>query len=745
MGDTGPCGPCSEIHLDMGPAACNKQGVPGHVCSVNGDCRRYIELWNLVFIQYNRGKDGHLDSLPATHVDTGMGFERIAGVLQGVPSNYDTDLFVPIIRRTQELLGQSDAEREAHRVSYRVIADHSRAITFLIGDGVLPANEGRGYVLRLILRRAARHGRMLGFKGPFLAELARTVIEIMGSHYDDLVRRSEFILTNIEREETRFSETLTQGLALLDDLIANLKQQGRSVIPGSEAFRLYDTFGFPLDLTHDVARDHGMSVDVAGYQAALTDQRERARAAAQFEAVETTDVQVYLDVLHDLKANGVLPPAGVLSHSRQETETRTALAALVRSGAVVESVAPGDKVDVVLPVTPFYLESGGQVADTGLISSAAEMNGNGWQIRVDDTRQPVPGLIVHTGEVVQGTPRTGDPAWAYVEAGRRMAIMRNHTATHLLHSELRHVLGEHVHQAGSVVEPERLRFDFTHSAALSQQELDAVERGVNEAILADYPVREATMRYREAVAGGAMALFTEKYGDEVRVIKIGAADEEFSKELCGGTHVQHTGQIGLFHITSEESVGAGVRRIEGVTGRGAQQLAQERLRMLDETAALLHVPADQIERAVRNLQAELQAAQKEAMRLRSELARQQTASLAASAVRLGEPPVAVVAAQVAGVDSQTLRDMSDWLRTQLGSAVVVLAAAVDGKPQMIAAVTDDLVKRGVHAGDLVKAVAKVVGGGGGGKPTLAQAGGRDLARLPAALAQVPDLVAKALK
>ena len=750
MGDSGPCGPCSEIHVDMGPEACDLRGVPGHVCGVNGDCKRYIEIWNLVFIQYNRAKDGQLTDLPSRHVDTGMGFERVVSVLQGVRSNYETDLFVPIIRRTQEMLGQSDQERDAHQVSYRVIADHIRAITFLIGDGVMPANDGRGYVLRLILRRAARHGRMRGFQGPFLARLAQTVIDIMGSHYDELVRRREFILSNIEREETRFSQTLTLGLALLDELIGTLEGQGRVVIPGDEAFRLYDTFGFPLDLTQDVARDHGMTVDLPGYQAALAEQRALARSSAQFAAAETADVRVYLDVLHDLKATGALPPAGVANLSRQSLQHNTSLAALVRDGKPVEDAAPGDKVDVVVPETPFYVESGGQVSDTGVIaSSAAGEAGTGWKIRVDDTRQPVPGLIIHKGEVIEGRPHIGEQSLVAVDAARRRDIMRNHTATHLLHRALRDVLGEHVHQAGSVVAPDRLRFDFTHSAPLTAEQLEAIVRGVNEAILEDYLVNVAQMHYREALAAGAMALFSEKYGDEVRVVKIGAGDGDVSQELCGGTHVTRTGQIGLFHIVFEESVGAGVRRIEAVTGRGAERFVRTRLQELDRVAALLHVPADQAERALRSLQSELQAAQKEAARLRVDIARRQTESLAASAQSVSPasgagPAVAVVAAQVAGADVDTLRDMSDWLRNKLGSSAVVLAADVDGKPQLIAAVTDDLVKRGLHAGELVKAVAKVVGGGGGGKPALAQAGGRDLARLPEALALVPELVAKAL-
>lgn len=753
MGETGPCGPCSEIHLDLGPARCDKQGVPGHVCRVNGDCRRFIELWNLVFIQYNHLGDGRLEPLPARHVDTGMGFERIVSVLQGVRSNYDTDLFTPIIRRTQALVREAVADRDVSRdladpvraVSYRVIADHGRTIAFLIGDGVLPANEGRGYVLRLVLRRAARHGRMLGLTQPFLAEIAKTVIEIMGPHYDELVRRREFILTNIEAEEARFSQTLTNGLALLDDLIADLKARGETVIPGADAFRLYDTHGFPLDLTTDVARDHGMTVDMAGFQAALASQKERGRASTQFNLQDTADLQVYLDLLHELKAEGALPAAGVQHVYDEDVERETRLIALLSGGRRVAGAHVGDKVEVVLPETPFYVESGGQVSDTGFITRYVDEESDEklWEIRIDDTRRPVAGLIVHLGEVTQGNPHVGEPCLAEVDYERRMDIMRNHTATHLLHSELRYVLGEHVHQAGSVVAPDRLRFDFTHSAMLTQDELDAVERSVNEAILADYPVEVGHSTYKEAVAGGAMALFTEKYGEDVRVIKIGWEEEEFSKELCGGTHVQRTGQIGFFHIISEESVGAGVRRIEAVTGRVAQQFAQERLRLLEQTAALLRVPADQLDRAVRSLYAELQAAQKEIARLRAELALQQTDRLAAAAQRIEGIPLVV--AQIEDVDVQTLREMSDHLRAKLGSAVVVLATAVDEKPQFIAAVTEDLLTRGLHAGDLVKAVARVVGGGGGGRPALAQAGGRDLSKLPAALAQVPDVVRQQLK
>jgi alanyl-tRNA synthetase len=737
MGDTGPCGPCSEIHLDLGPEACDKSNVQGHVCRVNGECRRFIELWNLVFIQYNCFPDGSLVPLSARHVDTGMGFERIVSVLQGVRSNYDTDLFLPLIERIRDLIGGDDARRPERTVAYQVIADHVRAITFLVGDGVLPSNEGRGYVLRLILRRAARHGHMLGFTQPFLAELVGKVIEMMGPHYEDLVRRQDFILMTVEQEESRFSQTLINGLAVLDEIAAELEASGQTIIPGGDAFRLYDTHGFPLDLTLDVARERGMSVDLEGYRSAMEEQRERARSAAQFGAVPAVDAQVYLDVLHMLKENGGVSSGGVRHVYTDRLEVATGLAAIIRDGQAVSGARPGDKVEVVLPETPFYVESGGQVSDTGVISSNAETSEGGkWVIRVDDVRRPVPGLS-HLGEVVSGFPQVGGDALAQVDVQRRLDIARNHTATHLLDHELRNALGKHVQQAGSVVAPERLRFDFTHPNALTRDQLDAIERSIMAAILADQRVEAEHTTYRQAVADGAIALFTEKYGDEVRVIKIGSQGAEFSRELCGGTHVRRTGEIGFFYIVSEESVGAGVRRIEALTGRAAQDLVQRRLNLLDRAASLLHVPVDSVEAAARNSAAQLQALQKENSRQRAALALREVAGLARNATRVGD--VAIVAAEIAEADSQTLRDMSDRLREML-SLVVVLATVVDGRPQVTVAVTDNLVARGIHAGELVKGIAKIVGGGGGGKATLAQAGGRDATRLPEALAAISDLV-----
>ncbi len=573
MGPTGPCGPCSEIHYDRGLEFCNMQDVPGHVCSVNGECTRFLEFWNLVFIQYDRDAEGKLTNLPARHVDTGMGLERVVALSQGAKTNYDSDLFLPIMRRVQELLGHTDEQVAENLVAYRVIADHGRAVTFLTGDGVIPGNEGRNYVLRLILRRAVRFGRKIGFTEPFLGEVAQSVIEAFGQHYGELKRRRDFILNVVRQEEERFQRTLDVGLSLLDSIIDDLKAEGGSIIPGADAFRLYDTFGFPLDLTRDVALEHGLSVDEPGFRAALEEQRERARSAQQFVVVDDEAMEVYSTLSDQLKAQGRLGPDGVERMHYQLIELETTVLALLRDGQVVKQANPGDEIEVVLAATPFYLESGGQMSDTGMIARyEGDEPDPRWRVDITDVRQPVPGLLVHVGQVIEGRVRVDDPAWAIIDAERRWDIARNHTATHLLHSELRYILGEHVQQAGSLVAPERLRFDFTHGAMLTQEQLDAVEQSVNDAILANYPLDDEELPYQEAVAGGAMALFGEKYGDQVRVVKIGMPEDPFSQELCGGTHVHQTGDVGLFRIVSEGSVGAGVRRIEAVTGRAAQAL-----------------------------------------------------------------------------------------------------------------------------------------------------------------------------
>jgi alanyl-tRNA synthetase len=743
MGDTGPCGPCSEIHFDRGPEYCGMRDVPGHVCEVNGDCGRFIELWNLVFIQYNCDETGHLEPLPAKHVDTGAGFERLVTLLQGLDSNYETDLFSPIMNRIQELAGHSDAEREEHIVAYRVIADHGRAITFLVGDGVLPGNEGRNYVLRMILRRAARFGRKIGFQEPFLAEIAKVVIEIMGPHFTELPARQKFILETINQEEKRFYHTLDAGLALLDEIMEELSATGETMIPGAKAFTLWSERGFPLDLTRDIATEHGFTVDEDGYWGAMEEHRLISGAGQRFEALDESEIAAYSRLLDDLKQQGKLSSQGVLHLYGRKVDLETEVVALLKEEKVVTSAKEGDEVEVVLASTPFYVESGGQVYDTGFVAHYhGDESEPRWEVEVQEAHRPLPGLIVHRGQVVTGTPQVGDEVWAVVDYERRLDIARNHTATHLLHSELRYILGEHVQQAGSLVAPDRLRFDFTHSAMLTQDELDAVERSVNDAILANYPLEVVNTDYHSAVDGGAIALFGEKYGEQVRVVKIGVPDEPFSRELCGGTHVSRTGEIGLFRILSESSVGAGVRRIEAVTGQAAQRLAQSRLNVLDAVAAYLNCLPDEVDRKVLSLMGELQSREKKIERLQRKIAQSDFEALLTQVHDV--EGVRVLAAQVEATSVETLREMSDWFRNRMVSGVIVLGAVMAGKPNFVAAITPDLIKRGLHAGHLIEAVAQVVGGGGGGKPTLAQAGGRDVSRMSEALSLVPGLVEKAV-
>ncbi|GIV77232.1 MAG: alanine--tRNA ligase [Litorilinea sp.] len=731
MGDTGPCGPNTEIHYYWGDL--EKQTAAG----VNRD-DEYLEIWNLVFMQYDQKADGTLVPLPKPGVDTGAGLERLASILQGTDNNYDTDAFLPIMQRIQELAGHTDEERQAHLFRYRAIADHSRAITFLIGDGVLPGNEGRNYILRMILRRAARFGKLIGFERPFLAHLADTVIELMGGHYTDLPPKRDFILRTITEEEERFHRTLSTGLNMLDDLMARLREEGRSEIDGRDAFFLWDTYGFPIDLTRDVAAEHGFTVDEAGFQAALAEQKEKSRASS-VQGKYAPDAAVYGELLGNLQKAGIVGREGV-KHLIYENvaEVSTTVAGLIVDGQSVEEAHAGTQVEVVLPETPFYVESGGQVSDTGEIYYFPEgMERPAWTVEVTDTRRPIPGLIVHVGRVTSGTVRVGDPAEASIDVERRWDIMRNHTATHILHAVLRERLGTHVHQAGSLVAPDRLRFDFTHSQPLSEEELRDIEWRANEIVLANYDVHTRWTAYKRAVQEGAMALFGEKYGDEVRVVSFGEEDK-VSMELCGGTHVNSTAEIGSFRITSESSVAAGVRRIEAVTGRHAERLIEERFRQLNRVAAILHARPDEVEQAAANLTEQNQQLQRELAQLRQKLAQQEVQQLLSHATQVDG--VAVLAVQVEAPDVDTLRQMTDWLRDRLGSSVVVVGAVVGDKPMLVAAATPDVVQRGIHAGNLVRDTAKIMGGGGGGRPNMAQAGGRDPAKLADALRSVPAWV-----
>jgi alanyl-tRNA synthetase len=732
MGETGPCGPCSEIHFDRGPEFCDKADVPGHKCQVNGDCVRFLEMWNLVFIQYNSHGEGHLEPLPARHVDTGAGFERLVMVMQGGDSNYDTDVFTPIFRRIQDLAGHNDQQVEQNSTPYRVIADHSRAAAFLIGDGVLPGNVGRGYVLRMVIRRAARFGRKLGFSQPFMAGVADAVIDTMGHHYRELRDRREHILQTITQEEERFLRTLDQGLSRLDQLLSQLPPDA-TTLPGDDAFDLYATYGLPLEITRDVAGEQGYTVDEDSFQSALEAHRDLS-GGSMLESYGT-ELAYYAELLSQLRAEGKLEAEGVEHDPYSTTQMEVPVVALVRDGRRVKTTQPGDEVEVVLPATPFYVEAGGQVSDTGFITSSSTKDRQPvWRVRVTDMRRPVPGLVLHVGQVVEGQPREGDQAWAQVDVERRMDIMRNHTATHLLHRGLRQVLGSHVQQAGSLVAPDRLRFDFTHQAMLTREQLEQISHAVNEVILGNYPLHISHEPYDQALESGVIALFGEKYGDVVRVVRIGDSDELVSQELCGGTHVRETGEIGQFHIVSEGSVGTGLRRIEAVTGRAAERLVSDQLGVLEAAAAFLECQPEEVDQKVLALIDQSQSAHKEINRLRQELARRDFEDLMTHAQDLDG--AAFLAARVKASQIETLRQMTDWFRDRYPSSVIVLGAVIHQRPQLVAAVTPDLVERGVRANELIKAVAGVIGGGGGGRPTLAQAGGRDADRLDEALSAV---------
>jgi alanyl-tRNA synthetase len=740
MAETGPCGPDSEIHCDRGPEYCDKAGVPGHVCRVNGDCKRFVELWNLVFIQYNRTGPSSLSPLPKKHVDTGMGLDRVISVMQGVDSNYKTDLFTPILDTIQRLSGQTNEQRQSNFTPYRVIADHARAAAFLIGDSVIPGNNGRNYVCRMVIRRAARFGGKLGFTQPFLAGVAEAVIDNYGAAYPELAKYRTTILQTLTQEEERFQRTVDVGVANLNDLLDYLAAQEVKTVPGNEAFNLYATFGLPLEITRDIAQERGFAVDEPGFVRAREAHSDASRT--EIGTLDGESVDAYRQVLHDLQAAGKLSQDGVEYDPYNDMELEEPLLALVKDGQRVTSAKTGDKVEIVLPRTCFYIESGGQVADTGFIAHyTGDKDEPVWEIEIQGAYRPAAGLTVHRGTVTAGTPREGDLAWVGVDIERRWDIMRNHTATHLLQAELRYILGDHVRQAGSYVAPDHLRFDFTHQGMLTQEQLDQITHLVNEAILANFPVEVEHMARDKAVGAGAMALFGEKYGAVVRTIRIGEP-EAFSFELCGGTHVLETADIGPFLITTEEAAAAGVRRIEAVTGRMALELIQKRLGALDNVATYLKAKPDEVDRKVLMFMDDLQSAQKEITHLRRELAQVELENLLTKIENIAGVPVLVGA--VKNVDADTLREMTDWFRARVPSGVVVLGSVFENRPNFVAAVTEDLVKRGLDAGKIVKAVARVVGGGGGGKPSLAQAGGKDPTRVNEALAQVKTIVATTL-
>ncbi|HET9818902.1 MAG TPA: alanine--tRNA ligase [Rhodanobacteraceae bacterium] len=697
MADTGPCGPCTEIFYDHGAEVAG--GPPG---SEDGEGDRYVEIWNLVFMQFDRADDGTLSPLPAPCVDTGMGLERLAAVLQGVHSNYEIDLFQRLIAAAQKLTGCKDVEDK----SLRVIADHIRACAFLIVDGVLPSNEGRGYVLRRIIRRALRHGWMLGVRGEFFWKMVAPLAAEMGEAYPDLVKRRAFVEEALRAEERRFGETLEHGMKVFDEVAAKTDR----TIPGEDAFRLYDTFGFPVDLTADIARERGLGVDMAGFERAMEAQRERARAASKFESKAQLPAEVA----------SRLAPTQFLGYEALEVKDCRILA-IVREGRAIDALALGGSAAIILDRTPFYAESGGQVGDAGALEHAAG------RFIVHDTRKLAGQFHGHIGDWNGDSPlRVGDSVLARVDAARRQTTVLNHSATHLLHAALRETLGEHVTQKGSLVAPDRLRFDFSHFQPVNPDELRRIEDRVNEQIRRNEPAEIRRMAYDEAIASGAMALFGEKYGDEVRVLRMG----DFSTELCGGTHVARTGDIGLFKIVSESGVASGVRRIEAVTGAGAMAHVAGEEQSLHEIAGLLSSGAGEAVDKLRHLLDRQKKLERELESTKARAAGAATDDLAANAKDVAG--IKLVAARVDGMDARALREAVDGLKRKLGDCVVLLASGRDGKASLVGGVGGAALGK-VKAGEMVSHVAQQIGGKGGGRPDMAQGGGADSPALDHAL------------
>ncbi|NOX36547.1 MAG: alanine--tRNA ligase [Calditrichaeota bacterium] len=701
MGDTGPCGPCSEIHIDLGPERCDRQDDPDHVCRVNGDCARYIELWNLVFIQFNRDENGVLTPLPDRHVDTGMGFERIVAVLQGVASNYDTDLFRPILTHIGQLVGVDyDRANRDQQVAFRVIADHVRMLTFAITDGALPGNEGRGYVLRRILRRAARYARKLNMHEPFIYQLVPTVVEIMGEAFPEVQEKYAHVMEVIRSEEQSFNKTLDRGIEIFESIVARLQVEGKDEIPGEDAFRLYDTYGFPLDLTRIMAEEKGLRVDEAGFQKAMEAQRERARKATRF-TLTVTQADEWVTVTPVEKSSIFL------GYETLEAES-----------TIVKYTRQGDRLHVVLAETPFYAEAGGQLGDRGKIV------GKDFELEVIDT-QKEGDEIVHICRAPEALEITDARVWARVDKAWRLPTMYNHTATHLLHAALRRVLGDHVTQAGSLVAPDRLRFDFTHFKKIERQQLEEIEWMVNQKIQEDLPVEVLFTEFEKARKMGAMALFGEKYSDWVRVIVI----DDFSKELCGGTHVRHTGQIGTFVITQETSIASGVRRVEALTGPKAVEFVQRSRDVVFDLDQLLNVQTEELPQKIKEILEENRRLEKELQKLRAGQILNRVEDLLAHSQKIGD--VKLVVEQFQDQEMDLLKQLGDRIRQKGKNVVGFFINRANGRVNFVCVVTDDLIKqRGLKAGELVKEAARIAGGGGGGRSHLATAGAKQPEKIP---------------
>ncbi|WP_027340188.1 alanine--tRNA ligase [Halonatronum saccharophilum] len=711
---TGPCGPCSEIHYDRGvDYGC------GDDCKLGCDCDRYLEIWNLVFTQYNKTEDGEYLDLPNKNIDTGSGLERLVSLLQDAPTNFETDLFMPMINFITNNCDANYGDSDEADMAIKVIADHIRGVSFAISDGALPSNEGRGYVVRRILRRAVRYAKVLGLETPFLHKLVPVVVDVMGGYYGSLKDKEGQIKKIVRQEELRFQETLEQGMNILEDIIAELKEKGLAEIPGDKVFALYDTYGFPKELTEEIALERGFEIDSKGFVQSMDEQRKRARAAREDYDKDHSEVELFKEIRKEV--------GNVEFIGYQERKAEAKVVSLVKEGEKVEVIKSGEKGKVVLDKTPFYAEGGGQIGDKGVLSK-----GN-LKVRILDTKE-VAEVIVHQVEVLEGELVEGLEVEAIIDEVLRRDITRNHTATHLLHKVLKDLLGDHINQAGSLVTSERLRFDFSHFEALSKKELEKIEDKVNSKVLENLVLSIKEMTLDEAKALGATALFGEKYGEGVRVVAAG----DYSIELCGGTHVQRTGEIGLFKIVNESGIAAGTRRIEGVTGRGALDYIKEQEGIIDELGNSLRANPKELKGKVEGLQGKIKDLEKEINRLKDKLASSQSGDLLSEAKDLNG--VQAIIHSVDSLDADGLRKMGDNLKERLDSGIIVLASILKEKVIFVAIVSDDLVKEGYHAGKIIGQVAKVAGGGGGGRPNMAQAGGTKVDKVEDALRKAEELI-----
>lgn len=717
---TGPCGPCSEIYFDRGP----EKGCGSPDCKVRCECDRYVEFWNNVFTQFNRDEQGNYTRLAHPNIDTGMGLERLACISQDVDNLFEVDTVWNILDYICKTAGVEYKKSQKTDISIRVVTDHIRSTTMMVCDGVLPSNEGRGYVLRRLLRRAARHGRLLGINKPFLYDVAMVVINESKEAYPELAEQAEYIKKVIKIEEERFEATVDQGIVILNEFIDEIKAKKQEVIPGEMVFKLHDTYGFPLDLTREIAEENGLGIDEDGFKKEMDAQRKKAR-----DAHNSKDTSAWSDSVFDKLDKS--QKTTFLGY--EQTECQSKILYLVKDGDIVDNAQEGDEITVILDKTPFYAEMGGQVGDSGVLS-----NQNGL-IRISNCTKTADGKFLHTGVVETGLVETGSTVTASIDEKRRIAINRNHTVTHLLHKPLRAVLGDHVHQAGSLVEPNKLRFDFSHFSAMTSEELKKVEDMTNEAILSSMEVDIREMPIDEAKKLGAMALFGEKYRDTVRVVKV----EDYSIELCGGTHLKNTSQAGLVKILGESGVAAGVRRLEALTGEAAIRYYRERENLLNEVAQALKATPQHSIKKVESLGQELKNAEKEIEQLRNKLVSGEAESVLANAVEV--KGIKVVTARFDTMDMEGLRNTGDMLKSKLGSGVVVLGSGYGDKVSFVVTATKDVVAKGIHSGNIIKEVAKTAGGGGGGRPDMAQAGGKDLSKIDEALKIAVSIVETQIK